>query len=69
MFFSSGGDVVPLNRGGQEPLLTKRQLASELGYSTRWIDYRVQEGMPYVKARGQKRFRLREVLAWLQELG
>jgi len=50
-----------------EPLLTKEQLAAAIGFSKRWIDYRVREGMPFVPARGQKRFRLSEVLAWLRE--
>lgn len=66
---SSGGDVLPFRGSRDEPLLSKRQLSGELGYSTRWVDYRVREGMPYVQARGQKRFRLSEVLKWLDERG
>jgi hypothetical protein len=65
------GSVLPFPYGhtGPGPLLTKQQLADVLSNKKRWVDYRVQEGMPYVQVRGQKRFWLDEVLAWLDARG
>ena len=47
-----GGDGVtgrlirmPL-RPGSEPWLSKRQIAAYFGFSTRWVELRVREGMP-----------------------
>lgn len=49
-------------------LLTKRQLAIELGRSTRWVELRMREGMP-VEPRAtpheHARFDLEKVRAWL----
>ena len=49
-------------------LLTKRQLATELGRSTRWVELRMREGMP-VERRAtpheHARFDLEAVRAWL----
>lgn len=61
--------VVSLGAARREPLLTKDQLARELSFCKRWVDYRVTEGMPFVRVRGQKRFYLSQVLVWLQERG
>ena len=58
--------VISLGAGSHEPRLSKKQLACVLGYSTRWVDLRVAEGMPWKPASGQKRFLLSEVEAWLQ---
>jgi hypothetical protein len=39
--------VIPFpKRTDWEPWLTKRELSSILGFGTRWIEYRVSEGMP-----------------------
>jgi hypothetical protein len=39
--------VIPLpRRTDWEPELSKRQLAATLGYTTRWVELRVREGMP-----------------------
>jgi hypothetical protein len=49
-------------------LLTKRQLAAELGRSTRWIELRMREGMPAAPRAGPRehaRFDLTAVRAWL----
>ena len=49
-------------------LLTKRQLAAELGRSTRWIELRMREGMPVAPRAGPRehaRFDLTAVHAWL----
>ena len=53
-------------------LLTKRQLAAELGRSTRWIELRMREGLP-VLPRGtpaeHTRFDLEAVRSWLDTRG
>lgn len=60
--------VIPLGaRPVSEPWLTKDHLAERLNVSTRWIDYRRAEGMPYEKWGGVVRFRLSEVESWLRE--
>jgi hypothetical protein len=49
-------------------LLTKRQLAAELGRSTRWIELRMREGMPVAPRaapREHARFDVTAVRAWL----
>jgi len=61
--------ILSFGAAGREPLLTKAQLARQLGFCIRWVDYRVAEGMPCVPARGQKRFYLSQVLVWLHERG
>jgi hypothetical protein len=48
-----------------EPWLTKRQLADHYGFSTRWIELRMQEGMPSRMIGGRRRFRLSETENWL----
>ena len=50
-------------------LLTKRQLAAELGRSTRWIELRMRDGMPVAPRaapREHTRFDLTAVRAWLE---
>lgn len=61
--------VIPLPRrqNGVEPYLSKKQLAACLGFSERWVDYRVDEGMPVHRFSKRRRFRLSEVEAWLEE--
>jgi phage terminase Nu1 subunit (DNA packaging protein) len=49
-------------------LLTKRQLAFELGRSTRWVELRMREGLPVQSRRSpyeHARFDLEEVRRWL----
>jgi phage terminase Nu1 subunit (DNA packaging protein) len=62
------GKLVRLPARGQ-PLLTKKQLASHLGRSERWIELRVRDGMPVEEATdryGRRRYDLRLVEAWLR---
>lgn len=52
-----------------ERLLTKQQLASELGRSTRWVELRMREGLPVLPRRTPSehaRFELGAVRAWLE---
>lgn len=52
--------------GNYEPLMSKRQLADHLGFSTRWVELRVNDGLPVATTIGnQKRFHLSQVMPWL----
>jgi hypothetical protein len=60
------GIVIPFpRRSDWEPRLSKRQLADRLGFTTRWVELRVREGMPSYLEGNQRRFLLSEVEAWL----
>jgi phage terminase Nu1 subunit (DNA packaging protein) len=51
-------------------LLTKKQLASELGRSTRWVELRMREGLPVLPRRvpgEHARFELAAVSVWLEQ--
>jgi predicted DNA-binding transcriptional regulator AlpA len=48
-----------------ERWLTKKEIAVHVGYSVRWVEYRVLEGMPCRRFGNQLRFRVSEVEAWL----
>jgi hypothetical protein len=53
-------------------LLTKKQLAAELGRSTRWIELRMREGLPVVPrstAMEHARFELDAVRTWMDGRG
>jgi len=52
-----------------EPWLDKKHLAGHLGCSERWIEYRMEEGLPSWKIAGRVKFRASEVEAWLREHG
>lgn len=54
-------------RNGTEPWLSKGNLARALGFSTRWVEYRVAEGMPCARMGGRLRFRRSQVEEWLAE--
>lgn len=54
-------------KAGNEPWMTKRQLADALGFSVRWIEYRVREQMPHKRIGGRLRFQRSVVEAWLDE--
>jgi hypothetical protein len=54
-------------RPGVEPWLSKQQLAGHLGFSVRWIELRVRDGMPCERFRGRLRFRVSDVETWLKE--
>ena len=42
-------------RLGSEPWVSKRQIAAHFGFSTRWVELRVREGMPSLFG-GHRRF-------------
>lgn len=50
-----------------EPWLTKQELARYLGFSLRWVELRVREGMPCERFGSRLRFQRTEVEQWLKE--
>ena len=48
-----------------EPWLFKGELAAYLGYTPRWVERRVREGMPHTRTGKRNRFRVSDVEAWL----
>jgi hypothetical protein len=52
-------------RRGREPWCTKQELAEHLGFSVRWVELRVREGMPARRMGQRLRFQISAVEAWL----
>jgi hypothetical protein len=63
---SGAATVVPFPRRGFEPWLSKKQVAAHYGYSTRWVELRMRDGMPAHARWGQRRFLLSEIEAWFE---
>ena len=53
-------------RDGTEPWLTKQQMAAHLGFSVRWLEYRVAAGIPHDRFGGRVRFQRSAVELWLR---
>lgn len=49
-----------------EPWLSKRQIATHYGRSTRWIELMARQGMPSRMIGGRRAYRLSEVDVWLE---
>jgi phage terminase Nu1 subunit (DNA packaging protein) len=67
-----GATVIDLERVRQarddtEPWVTKAQIAAHVGYSTRWVELRVREGLPCRRWGGRLRFRKSAVEQWLEQ--
>jgi excisionase family DNA binding protein len=54
-------------RAGTEPWLTKQQIAEHVGFSVRWVELRVAEGMPCRRMGGRLRFQRSSVETWLEQ--
>lgn len=52
-----------------EPWLDKRRLANYLGCGVRWIEYRMEGGMPHTIIAGRVKFRASTVEPWLEGQG
>lgn len=50
-----------------EPWLRKAGIAKHLGFSTRWVEMRLRDGMPSELWGGERRFRVTDVEAWLRD--
>jgi hypothetical protein len=63
-----GAQVIALpSRAGSDPWLSKRQLAAHYGRSTRWVELRVNEGLPSRMIGGHRGFQLSVADRWLTE--
>jgi hypothetical protein len=58
-----GLDAVP----AKEPWVSKRTLSKHLEVSTRWVERRVAEGMPFFPLGNQPRFKISVVEAWIAQ--
>lgn len=56
-----------LERDSDEAWLSKRDLARAFGFSTRWVDRRVAEGMPCARFGARLRFQRGPCEAWLRD--
>jgi len=56
-------------RATAEPWLAKRQIAAHFGFSIRWVELRVREGMPSQMIGGRRRFKVSECETWVLERG
>ena len=52
-----------------EPWRNKHELAAHYGFSVRWVEARLAEGLPSVLIGGQRRFRLSETDRYLLGAG
>lgn len=52
-----------------EPWLSKAELASHLGISVRFIEYRMAEGLPFARIAGKIKFKASQAEVWLEEHG
>ena len=59
--------VAQLRPAGPGALLTKKELAAELGRSERWIELKQRDGLPVASTDrfGRRRYRLADVHNWL----
>ena len=48
-----------------EPFITKTELARHMGFSTRWVERRVKDGMPHYRVGGRLRFQKSQSIAWV----
>ncbi len=61
------GKVIPFpSRFMHEPWLSKKQIAAYFGYSVRWVEMMVREGMPCERIGSRLRFRISDVEPWVQ---
>lgn len=52
-----------------EPWISIDDVASFFGISRRWLEYRLEDGLPSAKIAGKRRFRASEVEDWLSKEG
>lgn len=50
-----------------EPWLSKQQIATHLGFSTRWVELRVKDGLPCMRMGGRLRFQASACESWLED--
>ena len=65
---TDGGKLVPFRpRPGNEPWVTKLQLARHLQVSEKTVERWAAEGMPCLRRKRLLRFRISECEGWLEE--
>lgn len=52
-----------------EPWLDKRGLANHLACSVRWVERRMEDGMPHTHIAGRAKFHVTEIEPWLEVHG
>ena len=52
-----------------EPWLDKRGIAAHFARSVRWIERRMEDGLPHAHIAGRAKFRVSEVEPWLVQRG
>jgi hypothetical protein len=52
-----------------ERFISKSQLASHFGFSPRWVNYQLSEGLPHYRVGRSVRFQLSSATAWLVNKG
>lgn len=57
--------LLPASVEDAAPFSTKQELARRLGVSQRWIEYRMNDGLPHWKLGRAVRFCHADVLAWI----
>lgn len=61
------GEVIDFpGRADADLWVTKKQLARQVGYSTRWVEQRVADGLPSRMEGGRRMFPLRSSLEWIE---
>lgn len=55
--------------GRFEPWFDKRDIARHLACSVRWIERRMEDGLPHRHIAGRAKFRVSEVEPWLEAHG
>lgn len=59
------GRVVPFPGPEHEPWVSKSEIATYLGRSTRWVEHQVKLGMPSRMIGGRRAFRRSAVDEWI----
>jgi hypothetical protein len=66
---ADAGRVVPILPPAPEPWLTKKQAATHLGRSTRWVELRMAEdGLPFRRVKRVCMYRRSELDAWVLDM-
>lgn len=52
-----------------EPWVGKKEMAAHLGCGVRWLEYKLEAGMPHAIIAGRVKMRVSEVEPWLEARG
>jgi hypothetical protein len=68
-FADPAAKAVSMTPPEPESYRDKAGIAAHYAMSTRWVEHRMQNGMPHSHVDGRARFRLSEVERWMREGG